>query len=274
MIDAELEALQGKLRVRVDGEVVTHVQPELWQARLGNHLTPAAIYQAFSKAGGNGNDIKVGIDLSTSPHVQSMVEVRHNSEFDDKNPDKDYDSVIRLKWRAGNAYLSRFFLRGDDQGQHLAKHYLSASVALMRELGNTVMHVDTGEMGSYAWAKYGFVPDETGLAWVQRMIMDAVRGRRSTLLITDKVDQLTNAERKLIDAFIAAKPEDQLALFTQLSEMNRVIGDFRGKPLTVGKALLYDTQWWGALSLEDASPNYRRFCDYVDMTPKLQRGVT
>lgn len=95
------------------------------------------------------------------------------------------------------------------------------------------------------------------------------------ILVFDTVHCDISQEKPAIDAILKADFKDLPEVFPYLTELNREIATYKGKPLTVGKALLLDTKWNGRLPFDDAHVSFQRFLNYTDAaTRDLQQGAS
>lgn len=143
------------------------------------------------------------------------------------------------------------------QGTDFAKAVLKGQVDLYEKMGlkGVKLWANT-TVGSYAWAKYGFVPDAE--SWQE--VGDIATKRAKTLLKNNEITerQFDNV-RKIIGS------EDPKGIW-KLSDMKDPVSR-GGKKTTLGKALLISTEkssvaWSGGLDLHDHE-QMKRFRKYV-----------
>lgn len=144
-----------------------------------------------------------------------------------------------------------FELPDGEQRQSTGKLVLAAQMALYKKLGLKEIRLGTEDVGSYAWARYGFLPK--GEHWKEE-----VRIRLRTTPVSDAV-KLSIA--KILNS------KDPRAMWA-ISDQKTLLpnGD------TLGFHLLYKTNWGGGLSLDDRVA-MRRFYNYVGQAAKLQKAA-
>jgi SPP1 gp7 family putative phage head morphogenesis protein len=155
-----------------------------------------------------------------------FLKLRH--ENDAYNWERTFDVRSRV--------VTHDVFRVNNQGAGTAKRVLRDQVALYRELGVKRIELDAVSLGSYAWAKYGFRPDEA--SW--RAMRPQIRNRLSE--VSDEV-------RPLVEKVVES--QDPRAVWA--------LSDLPGK---LGLSLLRDLPWSGSLDLSDEMA-MRRFHDYV-----------
>lgn len=239
---------------------------EAWQKYLPD-ITPRQLHDSFAKAAGPENNIQMTVTLS--PGYRPHIEIRHNSSWHSG----DRDNIILFHITKNHTVeLNRLFLNAPDQGKHLAKRYLETAATLFKEkMDCNRMELKTTGVGNYAWAKYGFCPD-TKLDWRKATIYlrRHLSDDHDAVLFKGHRYPITPAEKRSIETVIATELAGAPTRFPQLTELNRVIGHYDGKPLTVGKALLLEVNWKGALPLKEGHPSYERFMAYAAPVESMQ----
>jgi hypothetical protein len=229
---------------------------ERWR-RTFNDFTPRQVYERFAKAGGVGNKVKVKVTLPAYDRL-ATIEIRHNSEF----TASEYQNALILKVQDEVASIERSFLRGDDQGKNLAKRYLKVGADLLQKIGVETLTVKTEQVGGYAWTRYGFVPADDH-AW-ENLTSAARSGLRGNFLVLEGQRYDVTSELPRINQFLKTDFSELADSFgEQISKLDRRIGEWNGKPLTVAKALLMNITWDGILRLDDKDKNFQRFKRYT-----------
>jgi hypothetical protein len=275
-VAAELNELQGKLRFRMKGDdKKTLPAAGNWQ-RLFKDITPLQLYRRVKKAAGS-SAVKIDVALARLGNPKdktSSIFIIHNDEFD--NLDEFGHPKSHLSFGLDGSTqvkLERLQLPREYQGKSITKRYLREMFAAFKELGKESVLTNAGEIGVYAWIKYGFIPTNenegnTQTAIAQRLSEDGKHlqvklGFHDTPPHKETVAYpITPEEYKIItDVLSTGKNKD----LVQLAELKRVIGKIGGHDLTVGKALLINLSaaWQGVLNLKDGDPGYEKFKAYT-----------
>lgn len=261
---AELDALTEQLHV---SGYRPHTLPSLQEWREVFHdVTPAQLVQRLTKAvpGHKG----ASIDIQLGPcNSSAWLVLRHDGGF------HDYKNYMQfLLWPGDYADVDKVFLSDDMQGRDTIKHYLRSAASLFKDIGLNRMVIQAQEVGAYAWAKYGFTPcvsDNWGEMYV------ALKARLNdpppTLTFQGRTYPIPT-EMPAIRKVLQTPFSDLEQNFHHLAELNRPIGEYKGHTLTVGKALLIDTGWFGDLPLADHEPAYQRFKTYTDPACEQHRS--
>lgn len=264
MIDEQLfqeQCEQLKDRFRVDCTPDGKGTPiERWSA-IFHDLTPEQVYTHLTR---NTSGTKVQISLRDRPE-QTHITLLHQRDF--PKSATDLDNLIKFYiLGTKTASLGNADLKSNMQGKNIAKPYMANTVSLLKNLGIEKLTVSSQSVGSYAWAKYGFIPASDGQC---RAVQDSITGHigqaAKTILYEDKWYPLLSQEQDEIKKFLHMDVADFYKNFHHLTELKRVIkpGD-KGEPdITVGKALLMDSNWRGVLHLIDDDPGYERFKLYT-----------
>ena len=133
------------------------------------------------------------------------------------------------------------------QGQGLGKRILANSGKLALVVGTGVLELLATDVGSYAWGKFGFLPDKQD--WDDKIVPSA-RMKLEQLRHARHVDAATSERvRKLLDG---GNPRSLRALIDQRKHVPSNREDRPGFT-TLGRALLIDSvsSWNGTLDLND-----------------------
>lgn len=163
--------------------------------------------------------------------------------------------INRYFERAGR--LGKWFVKHDHfelpksmQGKGVAKPFMRDSMNFYEAIGVDEISIFADiDVGSYAWAKYGFAPRDIGrFGGVKNHIMTMLR------YYDDRGFIISDAARATIErVYYSSDPQDIWAI-ADLSEL------LNGVPL--GKRLLMNVSWGGSLRLDDSAA-MKRFRDYV-----------
>jgi len=135
-----------------------------------------------------------------------------------------------------------------ERGQGFGKKFLSNSMELYKKIGVSTIDVHANiDVGGYAWAKYGFVPNANSWSSMARDFSSKV--------------QATPVDSE----FTVGKKE---AMLRQLKNPDpKTAWDFADNPTTKGgkavaKAAMLGSNWYGVLDLKNPT-TMERFNDYV-----------
>ena len=136
------------------------------------------------------------------------------------------------------AETNRLFLNKERQGGGIAKKMLAANIAFFKKAGIEKVRTTTDEVGGYAWAKYGFYPNN-GLEF------------RQGTDIYDRIEKIKDEDdRKWMTAVAeGGLHEDMRSIW--------IMADSK-----YGKELLMNMSWDGVLDLNDEK-SMKRFDAYV-----------
>lgn len=136
----------------------------------------------------------------------------------------------------------------EDQQGGRGRLFMADLVDTAERLGINVITVEAEDIGRYAWARFGFVPDRG--SWNFQVRVEAVR--RLQMARGQLSSQAYAAYREVLDM---ERPEmiREVASWTDMVDSRHM--DDRGYPLKVelGKALLLETpaNWFGEFRLDD-----------------------
>ena len=166
----------------------------------------------------------------------------------------DFQSLSEKK----SATHDTFELTDDAQGKGIAKKLMREAVDLYKQVGIVSVKLNANiSLGSYAWARYGFVPRER--VWFRlRDIIYAKfeRWQREESPISS--DDAARLKKILLSA-------DPKAIWQ--------LADFKVGDRKVGKELLVGESWWGNLDLTDKE-SMDRFNSYVEPGWVLEAPTT
>jgi hypothetical protein len=195
----------------------------------------------------------------------------------DKN---HYGTITRYIYpESGVAYHGYLSVPPATSGTGINKGLAAAQMRVYQKLGINEVHLSANiDAGSYAWAKYGYVPNQHD--WNSLRDYLRVAPTRSAKYRTPGawLDELTlrpqdrDAVNHILDnpnpkaiwdlADIQAKPLEDNSLQTE-SAKGEHAARYKGyKDWPIGKRLLWDRSWHGALGLDD-NEAMRRFWSYV-----------
>jgi hypothetical protein len=211
-----------------------------------------------------------------------------STELDDGENFSDKNTTLQLKTDNFNAdrtfikeddglhvYHAYFKISDDFQGKNIAKDFLKHSMATYQTLGvkDIKLHANI-DVGGYAWAKYGFVPEPNDWKKLKlRMLKRLTYMKDNKFLIDDEtmnhVEQMLLSEdpatiRKIADLTIPVKilpigPDTEYPeySFQKFIEINA------DKTMSLGKALLLNDDWHGKFDLNNKE-SMNRFNAYVN----------
>ena len=143
-----------------------------------------------------------------------------------------------------------FRLEKEFQKGGIGKSILSNSVKMYDKLGIGKVYLSAGlSVGGYAWAKYGFKPENRDDLF---RLYDEVRSNMYSLNLNPRIYSLVTG---LLNC------DDPKTVWT-LSDLQMPVTKFDGEQTTLGKALLMGTSWNGELDLKDRESR-ERFEQYV-----------
>jgi hypothetical protein len=253
----QLEALEGKLRTSMIYPRTQAVTPKVWE-RIFRDLAPLDVYTRLASASGGRNNLKLEVDLFDNPAFANIM-IRHNCPFDSKR------SYMGFTVNADHtANLNHAFLKKDEQGKDVVKHYLGAMTSLLQDSGVEKLEIGTRNIGGYAWVQYGFCPD-TKPRWenLKEQLKGHMNADKTQIRFQGKNYPLMPEEVQEIQKAMNANVAQLPTLLPQLTMLGRKLCAFEGHDISVGKALLIGTQWSGSLPLAAGHPSYERFCAYT-----------
>lgn len=205
-------------------------------------LTPKALAAKYAtwahQAGLKNIEVSVdgyGADMST---VRLHIESRDGSG--NKTMEMERAFAVTSKGERVAEHNS-FFLTDSLQGKGVAKHLLYKSFRFYRSHGFNRVEVGTTSVGSYAWAKFGFVPDR--LSWNPEVKEGAYQRIRRAI----QVDAF-NEEKSQLLSLLDKDPHSIWRLADHPSGRNVLRG--------------FGTSWYGSFNLNDREA-VTRFLHYV-----------
>lgn len=188
-----------------------------------------------------------------SPNIRMDVTSRGVLKFDgelQQGGQRVGQMVRELNMRNGVAHHDYLSLDYGKQGSGIAKNLLANQVELYHRLGmNSVETYADIDVGSYAWAKYGFEPVDEA-AWSR--VADKAKRRLQQHEASWDIDPRDAAVvKKILDA------KDPRAIWDLVDSQFKLRGGD-----SVAKNLLFDNGWDAHLDLYDQD-NMSRFHSYV-----------
>ena len=139
------------------------------------------------------------------------------------------------------------------QGEGIGKYLLQRHIDTYNKLGiNNVKLTANIDIGGYAWAKYGFVPNK----WGWSSVASKARGRAQNLLKSGEIDKDTYDSVKQLTL------SDDPRSIHDLSDLSQRVNTDEDGETTLGKALLLGQSWDGQLNLKDPD-SMARFNAYI-----------
>jgi hypothetical protein len=253
---------------------------EVWHRAMGEDIDPEQVARMFEET----------LNPNGSDNVTVMFEVFNDDgiyvEYRDYVNDIKVDRLFGLDYDTGRAIADhQYFVIGgyEMRGKGLAKEFLRESMNLYEEIGIEEVHLDANvSMGSYAWARYGFLPRDG----YEVDVSDELRGA-----IIDHYESEYNVPVSMLDNFrsnleLAERTGDDLTVEhltqtieeienTGATDMMRLADYLPETPENLwaiadsvdGKGILNNIEWKGALDLSNQGQMVR-FNRYVDRYPK------
>jgi GNAT superfamily N-acetyltransferase len=209
---------------------------------------------------------RLAIDFGEEQLVESISVSTKTADF----------NLVREFTRSGDGELhvehKKFEVPEKRQSKGLARKIMRTHIAEYKKMGikrvTTYANID---VGSYAWAKYGFVPSIGDWDFVKLQAESRVRkalaametGGSSRISFKSKEDaKLAHEQVKQL-----VKSKDPKSMW-DLSDLTMdVVYGKNGPTMTLGKALLFDNGWEGALEFQDKD-TMRRFDAYTNGAKK------
>ena len=142
------------------------------------------------------------------------------------------------------------YLPLQDQKKRMGRLLMADLVDTAARLGIRRITLEAQDVGRYAWARFGFVPDRT--AWVGQVRVEArrrllrARGDLKPHRFAACSEVLDGANPKLIRTVASWRD-----LVTSLTEIDRIAGDYKKIPLGQALLLEHGAQWFGEFNLDD-----------------------
>lgn len=267
----ELDELKGKLTfcaIADDGSSRTGIETddvsiEQWMHYFG----PLSPKEFVRKTDLSGN-LKTALEISYSSYdgknyadIYSRITTTDgllmgSSSYKIYEAKDDYPKTI---------HNSGFYLSSNYHGKNIAKSLYEKRADLGFAIGAKQLSLAAMNIGSYAWAKFGFIPNKASWDGIVEDINKAITesDTGATLKFRGKDYEITPDELTAIRAITSSSYENAYIAFPQLTEFNREIGTYDDHTLTVGKALLIGNVWRGTLPLDRNHPSYKRFERYI-----------
>ena len=150
--------------------------------------------------------------------------------------------LIYKSEKTGKHFAFLDYYKAGQQGAGGAKAFFRAALGMYKKLGidHVSLHANI-DVGGYAWAKFGFKPNQA--TWDYK--------RKQMLKIVPKLKYSAAALEKLTQIL---KDPDPRAIF--------VLSDLKDGEKSIGKHMLLNSDWMGELDLNDET-SYRRLLGYI-----------
>lgn len=165
-------------------------------------------------------------------------------------------ATISRQIRYNTAEHSYFEVTREVQGKGLAKEVLRGQFEVYKKLGVTRVELDANiNIGGYAWAKYGFKPTNVrGWTHLRERLRSELQFLADNRTRYKELSSITDADLDAVEALLLN--DDPRAVWA-LADMKTPSG------VEIGKKLLIDSSWRGAIDLNDAAA-MRRFNAYIN----------
>jgi len=152
-----------------------------------------------------------------------------------------FDQSVKILPQSKSLYLESVDLHEEDQAGGIAKKYMREFYALAKDMGLKKLELYAGlDVGGYAWAKYGFVPDLKSWEALKRDIAARYKA-------VDYGTTLSAVEQKAYAVIMASEDPKNIFLLADIG---------------FGKDLLLGQGWQGVLDLADTE-SVTRFLSYI-----------
>lgn len=254
----EMAQLEGYLSTsRFGDDENSFVGAKEWQQIFGD-ISPRDLFTRFQFPQGS-EDIAYVLIETFPESGYSDLRLKQNINFDNGLS----DGGIRFRISDDHQMkLTDFAIRSNLQGQNLGKHYMAAAAQLGIDMEIPSISLTALNLGSYAWAKYGFYPED-GEEWFDIISGIADRINPDGQINYNGVFYDAPEEVSFIQTLYSIKRTDPSQALTAITDLNRVLTEEDGRPITVGKALLIEQEWHGILPLDESSPAFQRFASYT-----------
>jgi len=247
------------LNLTIDYDGNSSKAKELQWIYIFGDKTPEELYKQLA----HSDDIFIKIslhDIDREPNAEIRIVDNTNSAF------------FAIK-NVGSSTAELSEARTLDQSNGISKKYLWSLSKTLQEIGTKNLCLTAMQIGGYAWAKYGFLPDSMGWSALQEQIRNRLNENKKQIKFRDENYYLSDAEIIAIDKVLKSNFNDLPVAFPQLTELNRPIDTIDGHKITVGKALLIDTGWQGILPLDENNPSFKRFKAYTAPSQERQQQI-
>jgi len=167
---------------------------EVWNESVG--MSPATFKQEFTGGAQCTMNIKHTFSEDEKDVTDNSITVFGEFRDDDDNKIGEYTRTIDfLNGTASSDYLSLH-----TQGAGAAKQFLAANVAMYEKLGISSVEVHANiDVGGYAWAKYGYVPEESSWRSLQGEMDDRLTSGGGTGYKPEDWDSIDTLEQGKIE---------------------------------------------------------------------------
>jgi hypothetical protein len=165
------------------------------------------------------------------------------------------------------AMHNAFTINGEGQGSGIAKQVLKAQFDEYEKLGVAEVAVHANiDVGGYAWARFGFAPDQAGWDSLRKSLKQRTRVADFEPIEKPKDDEERkyNAQLSRVMAMLGElgqapvklAPREKRAVNKLLNNPDPKtlwkLADARIGDRNIGKELLMNTHWYGDIRLDDA----------------------
>ena len=149
---------------------------------------------------------------------------------------------IQKSEKTGKHFAYLDYYKAGKQGAGGAKAFFRAALGVYQKLGISQVHLQANiDIGGYAWAKFGFKPEQASWDNYRKDMLKYVPKQKFSAAAKEKLTQIL-------------KDPDPRAIF--------VLSDLKDGEKSVGKHMLLGTDWIGKLDLNDET-SYRRLLGYI-----------
>lgn len=197
--------------------------------------------EEFSRdvAGGMERKLKLSVRMNSSDEYELHCDVELF-----ENGEKVGEMLRVFNHTTGTVTHENFELYPDFQGVGFGKKILSGQFSLYKKLGfRQVFMLANIDVGGYAWAKYGFLPQSP------KNLSSDLAGWLGSV-------KVPNSVRSSVKTLLKQMPADPKVLWA-ISDLQFKMGD-----TTLGKVLLKSSSWRGIFNLGDEAA-MKRFNSYV-----------
>jgi hypothetical protein len=265
----ELEALKGKLSCTLTGLAANHweVNAKDWKQIFGD-MTPKQLYAHFAKLG----NPTLTLELKVEKPGKGRLFILPDGPGQRVSTRNELVLLLTQNITPPVAHVAHAHFASPLQGKRAVHNYLRSGFELCDMLGVKRCTVNATNVGSYAWAKFGFAP-ATQSEWdsLKEQFDTRLHSFKHTISSGGKTYPMEEGEERIIKKVMDTTAAELPGKFAQLAELDRELYRKEGHSITVGKALLMNTRWHGDMMMQDGHPGYERFKAYTD--PERMRGV-
>lgn len=215
--------------------------------KVWNNLLPVAPAEVVSRlSGAPVDEFLASMFLSEDPKKDAGIKALNVSRavtvtLEKALPHSESQVKQTVVISNGDVLLKSFKMKNEAKAAEVFKSYMLDLYSLSKDVGaKTLSVVADGEIGSYAWAKYGFKP--SAKQW-EAMKSDIA----SKAGVLEDADKMTELHSKFVQAVLNSN--DPGSIFSLADS-------------TLGPDLLSGLSWFGSLDLKDAE-SVIRFLTYI-----------